>query len=462
LFEERRGESMNRFRSVIRSVGPRSDGAAAGLRAGDIVVAVNGETVEDELEFQYLTAQKDSSISVVRARRVVALRMRRAAGTETGVRFFPAPIARCRNHCIFCFIDQMPKGLRKELYVKDEDWRHSFLYGNYITMTTMTRREMQKIVRFGISPLYVSVHAADPAVRNFMLGRSGAPDILAQLRFFAHRGVSFHTQIVVCPGINDRKVLKKTVTGLLSLGPSLRSIAVVPVGLTRYHANGLRPVSDVDAVSICREIGELSDRDVARNGTRRVLLADELFLRAGARLPPSSYYGDYPQIENGVGLLRKLLSEWSRFLRREKAQRQEGLRQGRRAYRPFRFMVCTSVSAYPYLSRMLRTLAKRHTGLQVTCRPVINGLFGPMVTVAGLLAGSDILREVRAAAQKPRRIIVPAVMFNSQGRTLDGYTVAALQRECGRRITAVSSIGQLIGILGIDNRRGGQRKTVKA
>ena len=291
----------------IRFVKHGSPAYKAGLRKGDSIVSVNGERVNDGLEFGFFSARSRATIQAIRGNTRIVCIMLRPSGKAAGVLFREKPILRCGNRCIFCFIDQMPPGFRKSLYVKDEDYRHSFTNGNYITLSHTPRSRLLRIARLGLSPLYVSVHASDSGVRRRMLGNPIAFDIMKQLRFLERRAVRFHTQVVVCPGINDGRVLRKTIQDLLTLKAGLLSIAVVPVGLTRHRKTPLVPVNRADALYICREVSRISDRHAAVEGRRRVFCADEFFIKAKLPIPPKKYYEDYPQIENGVGLVRRIL-----------------------------------------------------------------------------------------------------------------------------------------------------------
>jgi putative radical SAM enzyme (TIGR03279 family) len=424
----------------IRTLPKKSVFSRAGLRPGDSILAVNSERVIDELDFRFLAAASRLRIDFSRKGKKRSAMIERETGAFLDLEFFQKPIRRCANRCVFCFIDQMPPGLRRSLYIKDEDLSHSFLNGNYVTLTNANKAVLERIVSIGLSPLFVSVHATDPAVRAKMLGVRRALPIIDQLRFLSQHGVAFHTQIVVCPGYNDKKVLTRTIHDLLSLGSSLLSVAVVPVGLTRFRSIPLKPVDGAIAEAICTDVSRISDRDQKRSGKRRVFLADEFFLNAGLRIPKTSYYEDYPQIENGVGLVRRLAEAW-----RSAKKTTAGTK--RRASGNRRYLLLTSVSALPVLRKIAHDAGRRRDCF-VHVEPVINHFFGENVTVAGLLTARDSLNVIRHAVQQYRfsAVLLPAVMFNYAGHTLDGYSPQRLSKETGIAIKPIRDIGELLAL----------------
>jgi putative radical SAM enzyme (TIGR03279 family) len=424
----------------IRAVPKSSVFFRAGLRPGDIIVSVTGQAVTDELDFRFLAAATPLRIEIIRKGRKRSVTVEREQGTFLDVEFHQKPVRRCANRCIFCFIDQMPPGLRQSLYIKDEDLSHSFLNGNYITLTNATPAVLGRIISIGLSPLFISVHATDPAVRNRLLGVKRVPAILDQLRFLSRHGIMLHTQIVVCPGYNDGAVLARTIRDLLSLGRSLLSVAVVPVGLTRFRALPLKPIDSAIARAICTAVSTISDRDQEQTGRRRVFLADELLIKAGLPVPKASYYEEYPQIENGVGLVRQLQDSWGAA----KAKRR-GAKP--RASDNRRFLLLTSISALPVLRDIARDVY-RIRGCFVRVEPVINHFFGESVTVAGLLTARDVVRTVRNSGDRQdfAGVLVPAVMFNYAGFTLDGYSPRRLSKAAGITIKPIRDIGELLAI----------------
>ena len=432
----------------IHHLPPDSDFYKAGLRRGDRIVGVNGDEISDELEFRYSAASPYLELTVLRNNKPRTVIVERKPGGFLEIEFHQKAIRRCANKCIFCFIDQMPprKRLRRRLYVKDEDLTHSFLNGNYVTLTNAGTAELQRIIRLGLSPLFISVHATDPLVRNRMLGIKRAPLIMEQLSFLAQNNIRFHTQIVVCPGYNDGAVLAKSVEDLFSIGASLLSIAVVPVGLTRFRTFPLQPVDESAAQEICRGMSAASecDRQKGLKGKRRLFLSDEIFLRAGVAIPPAAYYEDYPQIENGVGPVRQMLDKWESAAAADRPFSLPGkMPIGGKTY-----LLVTSCSAFPILNAIVWEMKLLRPEAVIHTEAVPNRFFGAAVTVAGLLTARDVISAVRRASRTKRfgRVLLPAVMFNYAGYTLDGYSAQRLAKEAGVPVKVIGSIEELLRI----------------
>lgn len=428
---------------MVRSLPQSSALFKAGLRKRDIVFSVNGERVATELDFTFYAATHLLEICLLRRGKPITIFAERKQGGFLSVDFYQKPVLRCANRCIFCFIDQMPPGLRSALYIKDEDLSHSFLNGNYVTLSNATPATMLKIASMGLSPLFISVHATDPLVRLNLLGIKKATPIMEQLLFLKKNGISFHTQIVVCPGINDGVTLERTAKDLFSFGKSLLSIAVVPVGLTRFRKFQLTPVSVENAKKICRRIMAISDRDVVRSGRRRLFLADELFLKAGERIPDRKYYEQYPQIENGVGLVRQLFDTWTTAVRAAGKADAQGKR---RTETGKRYLLVTSFSAVTALEKIARACEKLRPHLEIRVVPAENRFFGTSVTVAGLLTAADVVRTIKAAAKSHGfdGVLLPSVMFNYAGSTLDGYSAKRVAAMAGFKVSVLSSIEELL------------------
>ena len=431
----------------IVSVKPHSPAFKAGLRKDDIIVSVDGNHVSDGLEFGFFSAQPLTEIQTIRGSAKISRIMRRPIGKSPGVLLSEEPIKKCGNKCIFCFIDQMPRGLRKSLYIKDEDYRHSFTNGNYITLSHTSLSRLARIAELGLSPLYISVHATNHAVRGRLLGNSRALDVMTQLRFLARHAVRFHTQIVVCPGINDGSVLKQTISDLLTLNESLLSIAVVPVGLTRHRPVPLAPVGGREAKRICREVALISDRRAITDGKRRIFCADELFIKANLPIPMQKYYESYPQIENGVGLIRQLLDDWKRIKKRLIASAKNSDRISPKKA-PRRCLAITSQSAYSSIKKIIDELQKLSITNAIDVAAVRNLFFGETVTVAGLMTARDVIRTVKRLKADYQCILLPKVMFTTRGYTLDGYSRERIAKSLCLQVKAVSDIGEVLHVLG--------------
>jgi len=396
--------------------------AKAGLAPGDQILEVDGQLVEDALDLAYACSEDRFVLTVrTKAGRLRRVRISRPLGRPWGGVAEPPPLKYCGNRCIFCFVEQMPEGLRPSLYVKDEDYRHSFLFGNYVTLTNLQTRDLERIKRLHLSPLYISVHATDPEVRLKLLGRRRAPEVLPMLHELARAGIQLHTQAVICPGWNDGKVLERTVADLAALFPAVRSLALVPVGLTRHRQRltPLRPVSAREARDLLARVERWQKKFLAEFGTRWVFATDEWYLRSGRSFPKDAAYEDYPQIENGVGI-------GCRFLDEVKKATPEPLPS---AVSPRAFLVPAGVLAAPVVRRALRPFGAVR-GLEVRVIAVPNRLFGPTVTVTGLLAGADILEALQSLAVPGRRVLLPPEpLRHEQGLFLDGLRVRDLARQ---------------------------------
>lgn len=367
-----------------------------GISRGDAIVSVNGAVINDPIDFAFHSADEDLRFVIRSASgRQRTVRVADRGLSDFGLEFPPLRIRRCSNHCIFCFVDQMPKSCRRTLSVKDDDFRASFLHGNYITLSSLSDADRERISAQRLSPLYISVHTTDRALRSFMLGNSRAPDILSELSELASEGIAMHTQVVLCPGINDGPVLEQTIRDLARLRPAVLSIAVVPVGLTS-HRTGLypvRPVTRAKARSVLEAVHRHGAAFRRRLGTRLVFAADEFYIKAGVPVPSASFYEDFPQIENGVGMAASFV----RDARRTRLPERTTIR---------RITIVTGVSFQRVLRPFLELL-RSIDGLSTNLLVVRNKFFGPSITVAGLLTGQDILAALRGR-RNGDLVLIPA------------------------------------------------------
>src|SRR5512145_3238408 len=366
---------------VVAAVRRRSDAARAGLRPGDRILSVNGHDLRDAIDFQFFGAGGTLRLRLERDGAAHAVALRR--GPDLGVELVPPrplEIATCANKCVFCFIHQNPRGLRRSLYVKDDDFRLSFLHGNYITLSDLDEAALQRIETQRLSPLYVSVHATDPVLRHRLLGSPRhAADILPRLQRLTRAGIRVHAQVVLCPDWNDGAHLARTVADLAPLHPALATVAIVPVGLTRHRERlpELRLLTPAEARALIDAAEAWQARFLEALGSRFVFLADEIFLLAGRPLPPADAYEGFPLAEDGVGLVRRFEDDLGRELSRHRSRR--------------RSRTTTLVTGELYGSRLTRLLTPlRDAGLGVQVVPVPNDFFGHAIGVAGLLTGQDI------------------------------------------------------------------------
>ena len=374
----------------------------SGLQAGDVVLSINSRPLRDPIDFMYYCGDDLLTIQVKRVGQITPIEIRRRDEIEFGIEFKPFKVMTCKNNCVFCFVKQLPSGLRKTLYVKDEDYRMSFLYGNYITLSNLTKEDKKRIVEQRLSPLYISVHSTNKAVRNKLLGNPKGPDIMKELKFFADNKLRFNVQIVLCPGYNDGEELKQTLSNLYRFYPYVLSIAVVPVGLTIHRNKDLRPVEKEDAESALKIIESFQKRFMKKHGNPIVYGADELYLKAGHPFPPLKEYGELYQLENGVGMVPLFLNQAKRI------RVPKTMPQGKK------FLTFTGVSFYPFLKKFLdRISEKEHLSIDVLA--VENTFFGPSVTVAGLLSGRDVIKTILDRTDGYDMILVPDVVLNYAG-----------------------------------------------
>ncbi len=400
----------------IIGVTPGSQAALQGLRAGDIVVGVVAGPARDIIDLMFYGGDEEVKLTIHRGNYEFVTAFR--GDTDYGIEFEDMKIRGCGNNCVFCFIDQNPKGMRESVYFHDEDYRLSFLHGSYITLTNLGTMELQRIVRQRLSPLFVSVHALDPAVRIKLLGLKKPDNLVEKMGRLLSAGIRMHTQIVVCPGINDGEVLEQTITGLRALSQNVLSIAVVPVGLTK-HRDDLYPLVSVNA-ELARKTVSLVDRlhNLYREETDEgfVYCADEWYLRAGIDIPEAEYYDDFPQLENGIGMVRQFLDKT-----KELEMSFAGV-----TYRKGKFVLVTGMSMAGILEDFSRRISA-FPGIEARTVAVQNSFYGDSVTVSGLLAGRDILAALHDV--EPDEIVVlPPECLNNEGRFLDDMLPGDIER----------------------------------
>lgn len=431
----------------IETVTPGSPAARAGFQPGDHLVAINGTTISDVVGYQFHTAADRLEVEVQREGARVRLRVVKDLDQDLGLVFHDPTfdgIKRCNNHCPFCFVDQNAPGLRKSLDIKDDDYRYSFLYGGFITLTNLKEHDWERIAVERLSPLYVSVHATEPALRRRLLGNPRAPEILPQLRRLADMGIQAHTQLVLCPGINDGPALDQSIADLAALWPQVRSVSAVPVGLTRHRKRwldaALRSYDPEEAGPVIDQIEGRQKRLRAEMGINFVYPSDEFYLLAGRPMPVARQYDGFEQLENGVGMVRQLLDEAARVARRLP----EALP------RPVRAVAVTGALAGSSVAAALRPLHNIQN-LDLDLLVVENAALGAQVTAAGLLMGADISTAVAphtpaAGAARPADVVfLPRRMFDFAGvRTLDEWTFARFQDAFGCPVVAVDTVREVL------------------
>ncbi len=402
---------------------------------GDSLLSINGNAVRDVLDYKFYAY--DEELDLVMGRPdggIYELHIEKPEGGELGVDFenYLMDSARsCANNCIFCFIDQLPPGMRKTLYFKDDDTRLSFLMGNYITLTNLSRREIERIKALRISPVNVSVHTTDPELRVQMLRNPRAGESIGVMREFAEAGIVMNCQIVCCPGINDGQALDRTMRDLAEMYPQVRSVSVVPVGLTKYreglyHLTSFTPESAAELIS---QVEAFADICLAKYGSRILFCSDELYIKAGKELPPDEYYEDHIQLENGVGMIRLLETEFNSALSLADEPDEK----------PFAIVAGEAVA--PYLEKMLDKAAARFPGLKGRVYAVKNDFFGPEINVTGLITGGDMIRQLKGRELGERLIISQNMLRHPEMDFLDDVTIRQAEEELGVRIVPVRQDG---------------------
>ena len=416
---------------VVAAVRARTAAATAGLAAGDRILAINGRPLRDAIDFQFYGGEDRLALSVERDGARHALKVTRRPGAELGVELEPprpGNIATCANKCVFCFIHQLPRGMRKSLYVKDDDFRLSFLHGNYITLSDLDEPSFERILEQRLSPLYVSVHATDPELRWALLGRPRhSAEILPRLERLAKAGIRMHAQIVLCPGLNDGPHLERTVHELAPLHPHVATTAIVPVGLTRHRERlpSLRTLTDAEATALVDTVAGWQARFLPQLDSRFVFLGDEVYLQADRPLPPAGAYEGFAIAEDGIGLVRRFEDGLARARGR-----------GRSGRAPRRVTVVSGALYGPRLARRLADLPLGGVEARVVAVP--NEFFGGSVSVAGLLTGQDIQRHLAAQGDLGEVVLVPAVALRAgEGVFLDDLTPADLSRALGVPVVMV-------------------------
>ena len=407
------------------------------VRVGDKLLSINGHEVEDVLDYRYWSYEPQLTLLFRSADGgEYSVKARKGEGEDLGLDFEEYLMDRpwgCSNRCKFCFIDQLPKGLRKTLYFKDDDARLSFLTGSYITLTNLSERELERICALKISPINVSVHATDGALRAELMGNPKAADIMGPLKRLADAGIVMDCQIVCCPGWNDRGQLSRTMSDLAGLYPGVNSVSIVPVGLTK-HREGLaelRPFDRESAAETIDRVEAFAEECLLRLGSRVFWCSDELYLKAGREVPADEYYEEYSQLENGVGLMRLLETEFMAALRL--AEPDEGAGG--------RFAIATGVSAAPLLEKLLQTAHKKCAKIDGRVYAVVNDFFGHTIDVAGLVTGGDLIAQLRGKDLGERLLIPHTMLRHGEGVFLDDVTLEQASEALGVPVTPIGGSG---------------------
>ena len=431
---------MVKITEVLRG----SHAARAGLMAGDFLVSINGNGIRDVLDYRFYLAERRVEIEYKRDDITSTVSIVKGEYSDIGL-CFETPLMdkkqTCKNGCIFCFIDQNPKGMRDSIYFKDDDSRLSFLHGNYITLTNLSDCDIERIVKMRFSPINVSVHTTNPDLRVKMMKNKRSGEVLKYLDTFFEAGLSMCGQIVLCRGINDGEELVRSMRDLSRYYDRMASVSVVPAGLTA-HRDGLYPLTDFtpeEAAAVIDTVEEFARQHKERTGSRMFFLADEFYLKAGRPIPSADYYEDYPQIENGVGMLRSLADDFDM-----------GAEDATPAESSLRVSLVTGVAAYPLISDIATRVEKMRGGLQTKVYKIINKFFGESITVAGLLTGRDIYEQLKGEDLGDALLVPRNALRSGEETFLCGMTVAELSDKLGVRVIPAENDGYELATLLIE------------
>lgn len=415
---------------LINGVAKKSMADKKGIRAGDVLISVNGHEINDVLDYSFYVKEEKLVLALVSESRAKKVKIRKKEYDDIGLEFETYLMDRqhhCKNKCVFCFIDQLPKGMRDTLYFKDDDSRLSFLFGNYVTLTNLTEHDVQRLIDMHISPVNVSVHTMNPTLRVEMMKNKHAGECLSILKRLADAGIQLNTQLVLCPGLNDGKELEFSLNELEKLRPAIQSIAAVPVGLTKFRKGlaKLRPYTPEEAKAVISTVDAFGKKCLEKYGTRLAFCADEFYLKAALPIPDEEYYEDYPQIENGVGLWKDL--EVSFFDALESCEADRSTKS--------RVSLITGTAAYPLIKKLAAAAEQKFPNVKADVFEILNDFFGHSITVAGLVTGQDLIAQLKNK-DYAKRLIIPSVMLRSEeDMFLDNVTKEDVQKALDVTLT---------------------------
>jgi putative radical SAM enzyme (TIGR03279 family) len=464
---------MPKMYGWVREVVPDSPADRAGIQPGDLIRTINGHLIRDLVDYRFHAADEELVIGLDRQQAQHEVRVTKTIDENLGVLFGEEPtpfIRQCANKCVFCFIKGLPEryapqpglahGMRSSLYIKDDDYRYSFLFGNFITLTNLKEIDWQRLDEQKLTPLYVSVHTTEPELRRKIVDGPRAGDIIGHIKRLGEIGITCHTQLVLLPTINDGPHLDRSIQELTQLRPIVESISAVPVGLTKYNnmiktgdLPPLRPYTRAEAEAVITQVEAYQHEFSASDpdGYPFIYLSDEWYYLTEREFPPAEHYGTYAQIENGVGMTRFLIDQWAHTKRRLPTKMPA----------PKRVTLGTSTMAYPVIKRLAEDIGNIE-GVDVQVLPLVNKFFGPEVTVAGLLCGQDVLAALQENGHLGDLVLLPRVMLDNEGtRFLDDTTVDEFKAQLPARVEFVRNAQETVeavrSLAGLNTTIGGRR-----
>lgn len=432
-------------RNVIHTVQPDSAAHDAGIEPGDLLLIINGQEIQDIFDYRFLATDSNLLVEIEKKDgELWEIEIEKDEYEDLGLEFEDPLISEaksCTNKCVFCFIDQLPKGMRETVYFKDDDSRLSFLSGNYITLTNLGEKELERIIRYRMSPVNVSVHTTNPELRKSMLGNRFAGDVLDKIRTLTLGGITVNAQIVLCRGLNDGTELDRTIDELSGLYPGVASISAVPVGLTKWREGlfKLQPFDSESADQVIKQVKGWQEKLLKRYDTRLIYLADEFYIKAEYQLPSIEEYEDFPQIENGVGLMSLLIDEFNEYIKKHGKKLD---RYCSKLLEDRRVSIATGSCSYLYIKQLAQALEKRYNNLKIAVYMIKNDYFGENVTVTGLLTGCDLLEQLKTRELGCELLISRSMLKSGEELFLDDYTVGGLSSKLGKKITIVENNGE--------------------
>jgi len=438
--------------AVIKSILPDSPASKTIIAQGDILRKINTVVINDVLDYEYYSYDSSLVMELTGSNgKIKLVQLNKPEGADLGIEFenyLMDDERHCANNCIFCFINQLPSGMRKSLYYKDDDVRLSFLQGNYVTLTNLSEKDIERIIRLRISPINISIHTLNPKLRSYMLGNDDGGKGIIFFKALVNAGIKLNCQIVCCPGVNDGWRLSRTIESLIGLGSCINSVSIVPVGLTKYRhgLQELQPFNRVLALKTIRRVEHYGRSCLKKRGSRVFYCADELYIMAGKKLPANDSYEDYPQLENGVGMMRLFITEFESALKR--AEKISPVKT-KSDCNQTTFSIITGILAYKYLTNLLKMTAEKYDTICCKVYPIRNDFFGDSVTVAGLVTGGDIIKQLEGK-DLGEMLLVPQNMLRDTGLSLsetdedvflDDVTISELSETLGVPVRVVKPDG---------------------
>jgi len=428
----------------ICTIEENSIACEGGIKPGDTLLSINGHKIHDIFDYQFYSADENVLLILQTPDgEIYDVDVEKDTYEDLGISFENSMIdedRQCANKCIFCFIDQMPCNMRDTLYFKDDDTRLSFLTGNYVTLTNVGKREMERIIKYRMSPINVSVHTTNPQLRKFMLGNKNAGDIMEKLTMLSDACITVNTQIVLCPGINDGEELSRTINDLASLGNSIASLSVVPVGITKFREGlyNVRTFTPDEAGVVIDQIEKFQKMINKKLGRNFVYAADEFYLKAGRDFPEYDKYDDFPQLENGVGMCRLLDFEVCDYLVRQKRDLDKKYKDAKK----IKVSIATGVAAYDIIKGLAQSITGRYPHAEVNVYKIINNYFGENITVAGLITGEDLITQLEGNNLGDMLMITHNMLRSGENVFLDDITTEQVSKKLGVKVCVADDSGE--------------------